>query len=208
MARFTPFAHETLIALADEQDEAAALVKRQRKKAWGKFTDPDGTHDYRDRDTRNLRKRGRQYSGVAQALRRMAEDPHVVRTLIEQSRDAAWGDVEANLQRRLRVEGMRPDLDPDYDRMRAARMQSITAPVQMCYAVALERNRKLSGMMVLSFRAAPDTGQFDQITIERDEVGDAQVRTCVMEAVSKLKLEKPQKTAVSVSYPIEFQPSN
>ncbi len=125
VAAFAPFARETLIALADEQDEAAALVKRQRKKAWGKFTDPDGTHDYRDRDTRNLRRRGRQYSGVAQALRRMADDPHVVRTLVEQSRDAAWGDVEANLQRRLRVEAMRPDLDPDYDRMRAARMQSI-----------------------------------------------------------------------------------
>jgi len=122
---FTPYARETLLALADEQDQAAALVKRQRKKAWGKFTDPDGTHDYRDRDTRNLRKRGRQYAGVAQALRRMADDPHVVRTFIEQSRDAAWGDVEANLQRRLRVEGMRPDLDPDYERMRAARMQSI-----------------------------------------------------------------------------------
>ncbi|WP_194396526.1 asparagine synthase [Microbacterium atlanticum] len=125
VARFAPYAHETLVALADEQDEAAELVKRQRKKAWGKFTDPDGTHDYRDRDTRNLRKRGRQYAGVAHELRRMADDPHVVRTLIEQARDAAWGDVEANLQRRLRVEGMRPDLDPDYDRMRAARMQSI-----------------------------------------------------------------------------------
>jgi len=122
---FTPFARETLLGLAAEQDEAAALVRRQRKKAWGKFTDPDGTHDYRDRDTRNLRKRGRQYAGVAKALRAMADDPHVVRTFIEQSRDAAWGDVEANLQRRLRVEGMRPELDPDYDRMRAARMQSI-----------------------------------------------------------------------------------
>ncbi len=55
----------------------------------------------------------------------MAEDPHVVRTLVEQSRDAAWGDVEANLQRRLAVEGMRADLDPDYEMMRAARMQSL-----------------------------------------------------------------------------------
>lgn len=125
VSRFVPVAHETLISLADEQAAAAELVKRQRKKAWGKFTDPDGTHDYRDRDTRNLRKRGRQYAGVAQALRRMADDPHVVRTLIEQSRDAAWGDVEANLQRRLQVEGMRADVDPDYERMRAARMQSI-----------------------------------------------------------------------------------
>jgi hypothetical protein len=89
-----------------------------------------------------------------------------------------------------------------------ARMATISAPVQMCYAVALERNRKLKGMMVLSFRAAPSTGQFDQITIVRDEVGDPQVKSCVVEAVSKLKLEKPQSTAVSVNYPIEFLPSN
>lgn len=125
VAGFGPFARETLLSLAEEQEAAAELAKRQRKKAWGKFSDPDGTHDYRDRDTRNLRKRHRQYIGVAKELRRMADDPHVVRTLVEQSRDAAWGDVEANLQRRLRVEGMRPELDPDYDRMRAARMQSI-----------------------------------------------------------------------------------
>ena len=55
----------------------------------------------------------------------MAEDDDEVRALVEQSRDAAWGDVESNLQRRLAVEGMRADLDPDYDMMRAARMQSL-----------------------------------------------------------------------------------
>jgi len=125
VAGFTPFAVETLKALADEQEQAAELTHRQAKKAWGKFTDPDGTHDYRDRDTRNLRRRRKQYLGVAKELRQMADDPHVVRQLIEQARDAAWGDVEANLQRRLRVEGMRPDLDPDYEKMRAARMQSL-----------------------------------------------------------------------------------
>jgi hypothetical protein len=125
VAAFTPFARETLLSLAHEQEQAAELAKRQRKKAWGKFSDPSGTHDYRDRDMRNLRKRHRQYVGVAKELRRMADDPHVVRTLVEQSRDAAWGDVEANLQRRLHVEGMRPDLDPDYEKMRTARMQSI-----------------------------------------------------------------------------------
>ena len=122
---FAPFAHDTLVALAVEQEAAAELTNRQRKKAWGKFTDPDGTHDYRDRDTRNLRRRHSQYRGVAKELRRIAEDPHAVRALVEQARDAAWGDVEANLQRRLQVEGMRPDLDPDYDKMRAARMQSL-----------------------------------------------------------------------------------
>jgi len=125
VARFTAFATDTLVALAEEQEAAAALVQRQRKKAWGKFSDSDGTHDYRDRDTRNLRKRQRQYLGVAKELRRRAADPDVVQELVEQSRDAAWGDVEANLQRRLRVEGMRPEFDPDYEMMRAARMQSL-----------------------------------------------------------------------------------
>jgi hypothetical protein len=125
VARFAPFAHDTLVALAEEQEAAAVLAKRQRRKAWGKFSDPDGTHDYRDRDMGNLRRRHRQYVGVAKELRRRAEDPHAVRLLVEQSRDAAWGDVEANLQRRLRAEGMRPDLEPDYEKMRTARMQSL-----------------------------------------------------------------------------------
>ena len=122
---FASFAQLTLIALADEQDRAADLVHKQRKKAWGKFSDPDGTHDYRDRDTRNLRKRERQYRGVAKELRRTADDSDEVRTLVEESRDAAWGDVEANLMRRLTVEGMRADVDPDYQMMRSARMQSL-----------------------------------------------------------------------------------
>ena len=58
VAQLAPFAQETLVALAEEQEEAAALARTQRKRAWGKFTDSDGTHDYRDRDMRNLRKRG------------------------------------------------------------------------------------------------------------------------------------------------------
>ena len=101
------------------------LARTQRKRAWGKFTDSDGTHDYRDRDMRNLRKREKQYRGVAKELRVRAADPEAVRELVEQARDAAWGDVEANLQRRLRVEGMRADVDPDYDVMRGARMQAL-----------------------------------------------------------------------------------
>ena len=119
------FAQEALVALAEEQEAAAALARKQRKKAWGKFTDSDGTHDYRDRDMRNLRKREKQYRRVAKELRNRAADPESVRLLVEQARDAAWGDVEANLQRRLRVEGMRPDVDPDYDMMRGARMQAL-----------------------------------------------------------------------------------
>ena len=119
------FAQETLVALAVEQEAAAAFARKQRKKAWGRFTDPDGMHDYRDRDIRNLRKREKLHRRVAKELRNRAADSEFVRLLVEQARNAAWGDVEANLERRLRVEGMRPDVDPDYDMMRDARMQAL-----------------------------------------------------------------------------------
>lgn len=122
---FVGLAHQTIVALAEEQDAAAELTAKQRRRAWGKFSDPDGTHDYRDRDTGNLRRRQRQYRGVAKELRRLSDDLEALRRLIEQARESAWGDVEANLQTRLKVEAMRPDLDPDYERMRAARMQSL-----------------------------------------------------------------------------------
>lgn len=134
-------ARGVLLALATEQEKAAELVHRQRRKAWGKYTEPVGTHDYRDRDTRNLRRREKQYAGVAKALRRMADDPEVVTELIEKARDAAWGDVEANLQRRLRVEGAHPELDPDYETMREARMQALRL-VDLAKLAAHQRRKR------------------------------------------------------------------
>ncbi len=122
---FLPFARETLLALAAEQEEAAELALRQRRRAWGRYSDPDGTHDYRDRDTSNLRKRHKQYTGVAKQLRAQAADPEALRALLEESRDAAWHDVEANLLRRLHMESEHPELDPDYASMRDARIQSL-----------------------------------------------------------------------------------
>lgn len=119
------FARAALQSLAMEQEAAAELVQSQRKRAWGKHSDPDGTHDYRDRDVRNLRRRQRQYEGVAAALYERAEDRETVLELIEQARASAWADVEGNLVRRLAVEGMRADTDPEYDSLRPARMEAV-----------------------------------------------------------------------------------
>lgn len=148
--RFADFAHTALIALADEQDAAAATVRRLRRSAWGKHSDSLGTHDYRDRDTRNLRQRQRQYLGVAKRLRREAEDLQAVADLVAQARDAAWGDVESNLQRRLIVEGMRPDADPDYATMREARMQALRL-------VDLPRLRAHRRQLAKATEEAPDS---------------------------------------------------
>lgn len=89
-----------------------------------------------------------------------------------------------------------------------ARMQSIQAPIQQCYATALQANRRIRGMMVVNFRAAAGSGQFDQVTVGRDEPADDGLRRCVIEQVSQLKLQTPQRTAVTVAYPIRFAPTN
>ncbi|MFJ2370866.1 asparagine synthase [Microbacterium sp. NPDC087665] len=118
-------AREALRAMAEESEAAAANVTALRKRARGRHSDPHGTHDYRDRDVRNLRRRAKQSSGVAAKLREMMNDPEQLGVIVEEAREGAWADVRHNLDRRLRVEGMRPDQDPDYDRMREARMQAL-----------------------------------------------------------------------------------
>ncbi len=167
--RFAPFARATLLHLAEEQEAAAELAQRQRKKAWGKFSDPDGTHDYRDRDTRNLRRRRRQYLGVAKALRAFADDGVSVDALIEQSRDAAWHDVESNLQRRLTVEAMRPEFDPDYETMREARMQSLRL-VDLPRLAA--HRRRHDGSSVARDEAVVDAGATKVSGIDVSELDD------------------------------------
>lgn len=123
--RYMDDARDALRAMAQESEEAAALVTALRKRARGRHSDPASTHDYRDRDVRNLRRRARQSAGVATRLRAMAEDDAQVRGIVEAAREAAWTDVRHNLDRRLRVEGMRADHDPDYETMREARMQAL-----------------------------------------------------------------------------------
>lgn len=123
--RYMSDAAAALRALADESAAAAETLDKLRKRAHGRYSDSSGTHDYRDRDVRNLKKRAKQSRGVAAKLRAMAEDPEALRDLVEQARGAAWADVSNNLQRRLVVEGMRPDQDPDYESMREARMQAL-----------------------------------------------------------------------------------
>ncbi|KJL19824.1 hypothetical protein RL72_02869 [Microbacterium azadirachtae] len=125
VAKYMNDAHEALLALAAESEDAAELANKLRKRAHGRYSDPHGTHDYRDRDVRNLKKRAKQSSAVADRLREMADDPETLRFLVEAARAAAWGDVAGNLQSRLTVEAMRPDEDPDYDTMREARMQAL-----------------------------------------------------------------------------------
>lgn len=123
--RYLPDARAALETLAAEAEEDAARTERERRRARSRHSDSDGTHDYRARDVRNLRRREKQSLHVAHELRARAEDETELRKLIADARDAAWGEVAKNIDRTLRIEAARPDLEPDYERMRTARMQAL-----------------------------------------------------------------------------------
>jgi hypothetical protein len=74
---------------------------------------------------RNLKKREKQSVQVAAELRRRAEDAEELRKLVEDAREAAWGEVARNIDSSLRIEAARPDLEPDYEKLREARMQAL-----------------------------------------------------------------------------------
>lgn len=123
--RFLGYARGALTALADEAEADAERTRRERKAASGRYSDSGGTHDYRSRDVSNLRRRRKQSLRIAKELRERADDEDELRKLIADAREAAWGEVAGNIDRTLRIEAARPDLEPDYDRMRTARMQAL-----------------------------------------------------------------------------------
>lgn len=90
----------------------------------------------------------------------------------------------------------------------SGRMETAEPDITSCYVAALKKSRKVRGMMVLSITAAADSGEFKNITVTRDEPNDPDMKACVIDEVSKLKLEKPQKTNVTFSYPLRFEPTN
>jgi len=124
-AHFLPEARGTLLALAAEADAEAERIRQQQRSAWRRFDDSDGTHEYRSRDVGNLRRRRKQLRRTAAELRARAEDEDALRQLVEAARDAAWEEVSRNIDRTLRIEAARPDLEEDYTAMRDARMQAL-----------------------------------------------------------------------------------
>jgi hypothetical protein len=118
-------ARKALINLAIEAEAAVEHIEELRKSARGRFSDPRGSHDYRERDMRNLRRRQKQSAGLAAYLRALIQDDAAILELVNQARKAAWEEVQSNLHRRLFVEGMRADEDPNYGAKRDERMKAL-----------------------------------------------------------------------------------
>lgn len=147
-------ARDTLLVLAKEADADAERNERERKTARSKYSESYGTHDYRSKDVRNLRRRRKQAQHVAAELRARSEDETELRKLIADAREAAWSEVSTNIDRTLRIEAARPDLDEDYAQMRDARMEAL----MLVDLPRLSARRRASGSMKPSEAAVDGSG--------------------------------------------------
>ena len=90
----------------------------------------------------------------------------------------------------------------------SARMATTRPTLAGCYEKALKEHRRLHGRIVVKFETAAGTGKFTNVRVVHNQLLDKDVEACVVDAVSGLSLAKPQKTVVSVEYPINFTPSS
>jgi hypothetical protein len=101
--------------------------------------------------------------------------------------------------------GMTPALRTEIQ----TKVEGAQPAIQACYQKSLTTNRKLQGMMVATFSADGKTGQFQEITLRRDEPNDPVLRFCVISELAKLRLDKPPGVRVPIdSYPIKFEWAN
>ena len=118
-----------------------------------------------------------------------------VRALVEAARDAAWHDVQQNLDSRLRIEGMRPDQDPDYARMRGglAMREAVSAPEMLQAIVTLSEvavtvtrdggARVASGVQLLMRLSEPETAATLERLLDQHAQDTPAVRTAYRRAM-------------------------
>lgn len=85
-----------------------------------------------------------------------------------------------------------------------ARVTAARPSIDACYQEALKVDPNLKGTMVVAFTAQAGSGQFIDVVIKSDEIGDPNLQSCVIEKVSALRLARPTKTAVQLEHALTF----
>ena len=93
---------------------------------------------------------------------------------------------------------VRPDIEKQ--------MNSAKPMITACYQSALQRNRKLSGQMLIRIKTDPKTGRFHRARVAHTDLPDKGLEQCVIQTIAQLSLEEPTKTSVEADYPIHFSP--
>ena len=101
-------AASALSGLARESRRASRRIDRERSGAHGQPKPHAGMHDYSGQDVPNLMRRARISLRVAEELERLAADHEALGALADRSREAAWDEVAANIERGLRMQAAAP----------------------------------------------------------------------------------------------------
>jgi TonB family protein len=76
---------------------------------------------------------------------------------------------------------------------------------QGCYETALKANSKLAGKLVVEFTIAED-GRVSEARVVKDGVGSAEVSSCVLSLLKRLKFPPPEDGEVPITNAFVFQP--
>ena len=114
---------ETLAELAEERERDARHIERVRSEIRSTGRSAWRESEFGDSDNRTLRHRQEVYEGVAEELRRRAEDTDYLQRTAERARSAAWDEIGDSLKERAMHPYYSGGESPEYQRARDARIQ-------------------------------------------------------------------------------------
>ena len=89
----------------------------------------------------------------------------------------------------------------------AVTIRGRSAAIQRCYENELSRDRSLRGRVLVQFNVEP-AGNISGAAIVSNETGNTQLGLCVLDVVSRVRVNPGPSTTVPFSYPFQFAPSN
>jgi hypothetical protein len=122
-AAFAGAARDALLGVAEESDAAAERLVRAHTFATVLEGQPEHSHDYRQADSLNLRRREALALATSKELRRRADDPEYVAELVERSRADAWREMSREIEQHIDRSFVVPDEEGRAERLDALRAE-------------------------------------------------------------------------------------
>jgi hypothetical protein len=76
-----------------------------------------------------------------------------------------------------------------------------------CYGAALERDRNAAGTVEARLLVTKETGQVEQVTIDRSDVADQGFQSCFTDALRSIRIDPKPGVNLDIAYTFELTPS-
>ena len=78
--------------------------------------------------------------------------------------------------------------------------------LQLCFELALRRNREVSGTMKWQWRL-DSRGKISNLTLVSSSITDPVMKNCVRKKIAGWKFPRPRRGSVEITYPFYFKPA-